>query len=204
MRSIISILIVLLSTFTSSTEKCSEEQVKRINNLTNSSLNATFNQIKEIKSISLPLRTSGKIWLSDSNQLVWQVIKPIKSTIVITEDGLSQFNRKDIKQDNAPNLIGNDLSKVFLNVASGDFKSLKNNFNMDLTCKEGSWVFKLTPRNEPLINVLTSIDIFGEQFINGFSYIEKRGDTTSIKLIPESQSFSQELSFYLPKVKSKF
>jgi len=200
MKNIISLLILLFSTFIFSTEKCSDEQTARINNLTNSSLNATFKQIKHIKSFSLPLRTSGKIWLSDSNQLVWQVIKPIKSTIVITGDGLSQFNRKDIKQDDAPNLIGNDLSQVFLNVATGDFKSLKNDFNMDLTCQKKFWIFKLTPKNEPLINVLTSIDIFGEKNINGFSYIEKRGDATSIELTPESHSFYQELSFYLTKL----
>ncbi len=160
-------------------------------------LQANFEQSKNIAALSSPLRTKGGIWMSESNQLVWQVTFPIKSTLVIGDKGFTQYDSNDMQTQQSNNDYTLELSLMFLNITKGDLKELQEKFNIHCDCLNSDWTLTLLPKENALKNILEEIKIHGSKKMERFSYKEQNGDETLIQLIPTSIDLSQQLSRYL-------
>jgi hypothetical protein len=168
--------------------------------LSKATLNASFVQEKKIAALNMPLRSYGKIWFSNSSQLVWQVNRPIKSTMVIMRDEITQFNRKDLRLENKSNIAPAGIAKLFHSIANGDLENLSEQFETQLNCQEQQWRLLLKPKGAPLNQLLSQLEIHGVHSVNAiqtFSYTEIRGDVTLVTLTHLEQSLSSELSWYL-------
>lgn len=141
-----------------------------------------FVQTKEIQALSRPLVSSGKIWLSPNDELVWQTLVPIKSTLVISASGLRQYNKNDILQTEISLPVAQDLANIFLSILSSDFAALEQSFETSLHCNDNSWQLALKPFESEIENFLTSISIEGSDILQVIAFQEKRGDHTEIKL----------------------
>ncbi len=175
--------------------ECSVESITNL--LSQSKLNATFVQRKEIKALNKPLLSSGKLWLAPQAKLVWQVNKPIKSTLVIGADEMTQYNRKDQPVSALGNIAPQGISQLFLAIAHGNLAGLAQGFELQLACQKEGWQLALTPKQQQLSQLISGITITGQQTISSFSYVETRGDRTMVELTHQAESLSTELSRYL-------
>lgn len=165
--------------------------------LAKSKLNASFVQNKKIAALNNSLKSVGNIWLSEQAELVWQVKKPIKSTMVIKAGKIIQFNRKDERLDSRKMTAPSNLAKLFYSIANGNFDELSKQFNLKLQCTDTSWEVVLHPKDQQLSQLLKELRLGGIEQIDYFSYIESRGDKTQVNLTHLEEALSPELSRYL-------
>lgn len=151
-----------------------------------------FNQSRTVAALSRPLRSQGVIWLSDNEQLVWQVQNPIKSTTVISADGVREYNRNDELQPVADAAIASDLSDIFLNLLSGNFSALNNAFNSTVDCSDEGWAVELFPQEQPFNELLSTLNMTGNEAIESISWQEVRGDTVEISLEASNTAIDDE------------
>lgn len=159
----------------------------------------TFTQSKTIASLSRALNSSGVIWMSPADELVWQVQKPVRSTTVISVKGVKQFNRRDELQPSIDNPVAADLSTIFLNLLSGDFAALESSFTQSLSCDGDNWELSLKPRAGNLADLLSTLSVTGAGTLTGVSYRETRGDLTEIQLSisNDESAFGDNFRVYL-------
>jgi hypothetical protein len=143
-------------------------------------LHYEFIQTKNIAALSQPLVSTGVLGLSAERELVWQTLKPLKSTLVIGVDGLRQFNRSDQLVNAADNPIAAELAQVFLSMLSGNAEALDQAFTQTLTCEDANWHLSLVPKDDELGNILESLTMSGAGRIEKISFRETRGDYTEI------------------------
>jgi hypothetical protein len=143
-------------------------------------LHFEFIQTNTIAALSLPLVSSGVLGLSAQQELVWQTLLPLRSTLVIGVDGLRQFNRSDQLVDAVDNPMVAELAQVFLSMLSGNTTALDETFTQTLTCEDANWHLGLVPKDDELANMLESLSMDGAERIEKISFRETRGDATEI------------------------
>lgn len=154
-------------------------------------ISAQFNQLKHIKVLSRPLKSAGSMLFSQEKGLVWQVQKPIKSTSVLNNSEIKQFNSKDQlmpAQQASQNNKTADLSVIFLNLVSGNFAALEPHFTVTIACVDNTsnWQLKLTPKTKPLSTFFAEITLSGSSHINSMQILEVNQDRTEITFIDHS------------------
>jgi hypothetical protein len=145
-------------------------------------LHYEFIQTKTVAALSRPLQSNGVLGLSENQELVWQTLRPLKSTLVIDAEGVQQFNRNDQLVSEITNPVANELAQVFLNVLSGNTEALATVFTQNLTCEDSNWQLELVPADEDVKNLLSSLTLNGAEYIEKISFREIRGDYTEIVL----------------------
>lgn len=188
-------LVIVNLMFFNSTVAMELEHISKI--FKDNPIQANFEQSKHILGLSSPLRTKGQIWMSKSNQLIWQVTYPIKSTLVINKYGVTQYDSADKKIQQSNNAYSSEISSMFLNIVKGDFQTLQKRFDIACDCLALNWTLTLLPKEVALKKVLEKITIHGVTQLDGFSYKEINGDETLIKLKPTKTELSQQLQQFL-------
>jgi hypothetical protein len=145
-------------------------------------LHYEFTQTKTVAVLANALVSNGILGLSANKELVWQTLRPLKSTLVIDADGLSQFNRNDQLVNDIANPIATELAQVFLSVLSGNTAALESAFTQTLTCEGSNWQLRLVPTDNDLKHMLESLTLNGAEHIDKISFRETRGDYTVIEL----------------------
>lgn len=160
-----------------------------------------FSQEKHIKVLAKPLKSSGYLLLADNDAVVWQTLKPIKSTTVISESAFKQFNKNDQPVSlpaNADTQTSQLISSTFLAILSGNLNDLHANFDLVAVCDQASWDISLTPTHPRIQRLIKHIQIDGSSHIEHLSFTEANDDTTKLLITPVSEaSIQNQLGSYL-------
>lgn len=160
-------------------------------------LHYEFTQTKTVAALANPLVSNGVLGLSAKQQLVWQTLRPLKSTLVIGADGLRQFNRNDQLVNEVANPVASELAQVFLGLLSGNTDVLETAFTQSLTCEDSNWQLNLVPADNDLKTMLESLTLNGAEHIEKISFREARGDYTEILLSAPLAGPVENLASYL-------
>ncbi|MDE1238183.1 LolA family protein [Vibrio aestuarianus] len=161
-----------------------------------------FTQLRHIEMFEQPLSSAGKFLLDKQNGLLWQQNSPFPVNLVLTQDKLRQTFANQPPQviTEKENPMAFYFSHLFLSVFHGDTQQLNKQFTMTLHTEDGQWQLNLTPRNEPLNSVFTSITLTGRDDIDGLILQEVRGDKTEIQFTnqnhqPERLTHAEQTQF---------
>ncbi|MDE1339672.1 LolA family protein [Vibrio aestuarianus] len=161
-----------------------------------------FTQLRHIEMFEQPLSSAGKFLLDKQNGLLWQQNSPFPVNLVLTQDKLRQTFANQPPQviTEKENPMAFYFSHLFLSVFHGDTQQLNKQFTMTLHTGDGQWQLNLTPRNEPLNSVFTSITLTGRDDIDGLILQEVRGDKTEIQFTnqnhqPERLTHAEQTQF---------
>ncbi|CAH8205029.1 Putative transmembrane protein [Vibrio aestuarianus] len=161
-----------------------------------------FTQLRHIEMFEQPLSSVGKFLLDKQNGLLWQQNSPFPVNLVLTQDKLRQTFANQPPQviTEKENPMAFYFSHLFLSVFHGDTQQLNKQFTMTLHTGDGQWQLNLTPRNEPLNSVFTSITLTGRDDIDGLILQEVRGDKTEIQFTnqnhqPERLTHAEQTQF---------
>lgn len=149
-----------------------DEIKKRLNH---PHLQGDFTQEKHIQNFPNPIKTQGK-FLIDGETLLWDVQKPIKNTVKITQNGIyildsqGEWHRKENQYD----------KQFFLNIIRFDFAELQKNFDIKTEDEAKQWKITLTPIGLILPKIFKNIYIFGENYVKKVILKESNGDETII------------------------
>lgn len=161
-----------------------------------------FTQLRHIEMFEQPLSSAGKFLLDKKNGLLWQQNSPFPVNLVLTQDKLRQTFANQPPQviTEKENPMAFYFSHLFLSVFHGDTQQLNKQFTMTLHIGDGQWQLNLTPRNEPLNSVFSSITLTGRDDIDGLILQEVRGDKTEIQFTnqnhqPERLTHAEQTQF---------
>lgn len=143
-----------------------------------------FTQTRHMQMFDAPLTSQGQFLLSREHGLWWQQSTPFPTSLVLTQDTLSQ----QVGSQPAQVMKVNDnpmvfyFSHVFLSLFKGDTSQLTEQFTLDFqSTNSSSWTLALTPKSAPLNKVFSHITIQGQSDINHIELMEIRGDRTEIE-----------------------
>lgn len=148
------------------------------------SIHTQFSQTKKISVLKYPLKTKGEFLFSKNHGVYWFTKVPFKAEIVITSEGY--FQRKNGALVLAtPSSVKTEIQSylnAFLMVFSGNFKDLKDFFQLSYLAHDESWTIGLTPKGE-IGKFIQNLQLVGD-FPSSFRYfiiLEVNGDTTKIE-----------------------
>jgi hypothetical protein len=172
--------VLLATLFPAASSACEMSDLRFL--AADETLHYEFTQTKTVAALSQPLVSNGVLGLSANQELVWQTLRPLKSTLVIGGGTLKQFNRNDQLVNEMANPVAAELAQIFLSLLSGDTQALETAFMQNLTCEGSGWQLQLVPTDSDLQNILEALTLSGAEHIETISFRETRGDYTEILL----------------------
>ena len=143
-------------------------------------LSGTFEQIRHIEGVPLPLVSQGKFYYHRQQGIQWQTLAPVSNEIIIREDGLYTLSSQDEEPIQSGHAV---MAEILLSIFSGNLAALQQHFEIEE--KDGEqqgWVLQLTPLNHGLANYLRLIEIDGQDYAEEIRLIEASGNSTHITL----------------------
>lgn len=157
-----------------------------------------FTQVKTISAVNRQMKSCGTFIFS-LDGIMWKTEKPFPSTMVVGMTTVVQTlaNGKQNVIDASSNQIFTSISTTLSSMFSGNAETLKSNFNVAFTSAAGTWKAVLTPKDESVAKILSSLTIGGnstqaESDLDFIVMTEANGD--SIKYDFSNKKYPKELT----------
>ncbi|WP_150467957.1 LolA family protein [Francisella sp. SYW-9] len=147
-------------------------------------ISGKFIQVRQISGLSSNLKSSGTFKLSNDGSLLWQQQKPIKTTMQMSKDKLTQTI-----MDNPPTILTREdqpvvfsFTNVFMSVFKGDTKTISEYFDANFKGNTQKWNISLKPKSSPLNKAIKEITLKGGKYITNIEVADTQDNIIKIKL----------------------
>lgn len=145
-----------------------------------------FEQLKAVKGFKQPLRSGGDFVVARGKGIVWHVVRPFESTLVVKPDSLQSRGgdgtlTTQIRAQDEPVL--RTVNGMLFAVMSANLTELAQHFEVTGQVTPKGWSLHLVPRDPTLAQWLTAVDLQGNQFVQEVKLREARGDSSVIRLV---------------------
>ncbi len=146
---------------------------------------ADFTQLREIKGMPQPLKSSGELLIAQDKGLWWHQGKPFPLTLVLDDKRMVQ-----VMGGQAPQIITAEsnpqmfqFNHLLRALFQADRQVLEQNFRLDFhAVDQQKWQLILTPTTTPLDKLFNSITLQGGQYLDHIQLSDRQGDNTDISL----------------------
>lgn len=118
-----------------------------------------FTQQRHLPELSRALESSGRFVHDVDRGIMWQVLEPAPSTLVITPRGL--YRNGEHQGSSNPMTT---LRPVFRALFSGDMDRLTDYFKVSRREAQSGWALALQPRDSNLAAVVATISLAGDEY----------------------------------------
>lgn len=146
-------------------------------------IRAEFVQLRAIKGMVKPLRSSGELLISRDKGLWWQQQKPFPLTMVMEDTRMVQImsgqKPQIITAQSHPQMF--QFNHLLRALFQADRKVLEKNFSMtlnDVAAKR--WELILVPTTTPLDKLFNTITLQGGTYLDTIRLDDRQGDKTDI------------------------
>ena len=161
-------------------------------------MTGNFSQIKTISAVNRSMKSSGTFIFS-LDGIMWKTEKPFPSTMVVGMTSVKQTlaNGKETVIDASSNQIFTSISTTLSAMFSGNSDVLQNNFDVDFNFSGSDWTAVLSPKDNMVKKILTSLSISGKATatsadLNSIVMKESSGDTITYNF--SDQQYPKELN----------
>jgi len=145
----------------------------------------TFEQLKTVKGFKQPLRSSGDFVVARGRGIVWHVLRPYESLLVVKHDSLQSRGSDgkvtmQMRAQDEPVL--RTVNAMLFAVMSANLAELTQHFEVTGQVAAKGWSLHLVPRDPPLAQWLAAVDLQGNQFVQEVKLQEARGDSSVIRI----------------------
>jgi hypothetical protein len=146
---------------------------------------AQFNQEKQVQGMLRPVQSSGNFLFSQEHGIVWQILSPFASRLIITPKGVKREVEGQPSQffKAAEDPAARGVSQIFLGLFGNGSKSPAEVFQIYFREGGESWVVGLVPKNSQLRVFLHGIVLVGDKKIEKIWILEGL-DETFIEFLP--------------------
>ncbi|MTD25355.1 LolA family protein [Erwinia sorbitola] len=146
---------------------------------------ADFNQLRTIKGMTQPLKSSGQLMIAQDKGLWWQQAKPFPLTLVLDEKRMVQVMNGQppeiVTADSNPQMF--QFNHLLRALFQADRSVLEQNFALDFhDLGQDRWRLVLTPSTSPLDKLFTNITLQGAGYLDTIQLNDRQGDRTDITL----------------------
>jgi len=150
-----------------------------------------FQQEKRLKILRKPLISKGSFTYSQSKGVIWKTLTPIPSLLLVNEAHLLTGQGEQA----VPPAFG----KVFKAMLGGDLQQLSEGFVITGEAKKSAWRLQLTPKDELLKKIISSMVLSGDTELRVLDIQEVNGNLTRISFAqithPEQLTHQQQADF---------
>lgn len=150
-----------------------------------------FHQQKHLKVLHKPLISSGTFTYHQSKGVIWKTLTPVASLLLVNESRLLTGQGEQA----VPAAFG----KVFKAVLGGDLAALTDGFSVTGTDQKTTWLLELTPKDEMLKKIISTMVLSGDTELRGLEIREAGGNITRITFDnithPEQLTDEQQTDF---------
>lgn len=145
----------------------------------------TFEQLKTVKGFKQPLRSSGDFVVARGRGIVWHVLRPYESLLVVKPDSLQSRGSDgkvtmQMRAQDEPVL--RTVNAMLFAVMSANLAELAQHFEVTGQVAAKGWSLHLVPRDPTLAQWLAAVDLQGNQFVQEVKLQEARGDSSVIHI----------------------
>ena len=145
----------------------------------------TFEQLKTVKGFKQPLRSSGDFVVARGRGIVWHVLRPYESLLVVKPDSLQSRGSDgkvtmQMRAQDEPVL--RTVNAMLFAVMSANLAELAQHFEVTGQVAAKGWSLHLVPRDPTLAQWLAAVDLQGNQFVEEVKLQEARGDSSVIRI----------------------
>lgn len=154
----------------------------------------SFVQTKVIRKIKREIKSSGTFVIAGEEGLLWNTLKPVKSSMAITKGGILQTNAKGKRTivSSGENATFAQFSSLITSLFNGDVESLDKNFEIEFIGSAESWNVNLVPKDSSVKGFIESIEMAGNKTIDSMVLNEASGDFTKYEF--SAQTFADALT----------
>lgn len=147
-----------------------------------------FDQEKRLKSLPVPLKSSGRMYFSCQAGLIWQTQMPIQESLILTN---SDYHFKQLNESNSLNRKSTTtievldsveirfLSRLLIGLMSADKDYIINNFTVKETTARS---FELTPSDTFISKAINTVNIRRPEDKDSLNIIIDQKDGTLINI----------------------
>lgn len=143
---------------------------------------SSFVQLKTVKGLSRPLRSTGEVLVLPEQGVLYMLQKPLAARYGIGRDKmlLEEAGRQKLLQANeAPWL--RTLGRLLHSMLAGELAALEQDFHCQLSPTATGWQLLLTPRREPLSLALAEVQLTGGDTVQQVIIRDRNGDQTELQ-----------------------
>lgn len=154
-------------------------------------LRGRFVQHKHLADLKQPLVSRGHYVVARDHGLLWQVEKPVDSTLVITPDALTERSQgrqtSRISAEQQPALGA--VASVLLAVFQGNTKQLSRYFDIQRSGDDDTEIaLTLTPKTDAVKNFISRLELSGDRSVRHIRIDQPGGDYSVIDLTPSDDT----------------
>jgi outer membrane lipoprotein-sorting protein len=131
-----------------------------------------FHQQKHLKVLHKPLISTGTFTYDQNKGVIWKTLTPVESLLLVNESKLITGQGEQA----VPAAFG----KVFKAMLGGDVATLTDGFAITGTDQKTSWQLELTPKDEMLKLIISTMVLSGDTELRGLEIRETGGNITRI------------------------
>ncbi|PPK73072.1 outer membrane lipoprotein-sorting protein [Methylobacter tundripaludum] len=131
-----------------------------------------FHQHKQLKILHKPLVSKGTFTYDQSKGVIWKTLTPVVSLLLVNESKLLTGQGEQA----VPAAFG----KVFKAMLGGDLAALTDGFNITGTDRKTSWQLELSPKDEMLKKIISTMLLSGDTELRWLEIREAAGNVTRI------------------------
>ena len=184
-------LIVLSSLFGISPAKADEKVAERSDDILrqigaqieqHSVVRAEFVQTRQMAALKRPLVTRGRLVISATRGVLWQIEQPFRITYAFGESQIVEIGSDGVgrvrEAREVPGLA--QISRVFRAMLGADAGALREYFDVAAKGHSGAWTIELKPRQAQLAQFLSGMRLSGGRFVDEIRISEAAGDSSRI------------------------
>lgn len=164
---------------------------------------ADFSQLRVIKGMAQPLKSSGQLLIAQDKGLWWQQAKPFPLTLVLDEKRMVQVMNGQppeiVTADSNPQMF--QFNHLLRALFQADRRVLEQNFTLDFhDLGQHRWRLVLMPVTSPLDKLFNNITLQGAVYLDSIQLNDRQGDRTDItlsnqRLTPKSLTNEEQQRF---------
>lgn len=159
---------------------------------------ASFQMHKQLPRMKKPLQAAGRVLTDPERGLVWETTSPLKDVRIFGK------NRYAFTDENARLVVrehqaASYISEMLTQTPDALIETLRQNFFVNCTQKDGRYDVIVSPKNGPLANMLTEAALYTNRGrLERVSFTQTNGVTTriafsGIKALSEISAHNREL-----------
>ena len=149
-------------------------------------LQCDFQQVKTLGMLNDKMKSQGKMYYRQGNQLRWEYVSPYKYTFILNGGKvlLKSSQKRDVIDVKSSKMF-QEITRIMMNSVTGRCLSSKEDFVAVLQKTGKTWTAVLTPKKKQMKQMFKSIKLHispEQNMVTQVELIEKSGDTTVITL----------------------
>ncbi|MCL1124596.1 LolA family protein [Shewanella surugensis] len=170
-----------------------------------------FTQYRQLKVLKKPLISHGNFLFDQAQGLIWQQLRPFKSSLILKDKQLIQIDSQgniQVQQAGkipAASTLETIMPNLLTAMLTGDISQLKQNFSLSFQQQNKQWQLGLLPKDPIVKKILPKMIIEGQQTVTALVLLSPNGDSSRIELshIQNRPLTAEELKGFNPSTTDK-